>query len=111
MIAGRSLFAGHREESLESGRYFFPVDNRGFNFFETCGLEQAGDLDFCESQMRIGIQFTSFFERMLEEIKDHDFPIAPEDPVDLFKSSQRVRSMMECLAENGEVDRFVFYGR
>ena len=85
---GWRLPAGYRQEGLESGWRFLPVCNRTFNLSESRAFKQACDFDFRKPEMGIGVKFARLFERMLEEIENHDFSVGFEDPMDLFESTR-----------------------
>ena len=73
---------------MESGWRFFPVGNRSFNLAESRAFEQAGDFNFRKPEMGIGVKLARLFERMLEEIENHYFPVGFEDAMDLFESTR-----------------------
>ena len=93
------------------GRSFLAVHDNGFHVPEAGVLQQISDLHFGKSQVGIGVQLAGLVEGVLKEIKDHQPAPRLEDAVHLLQGACGVGSVVESLAEEGEVDGVIIDGK
>jgi len=62
------------------------------------------ELDFAEPEPVIGVKLASALEAMTEQIEDHDAAVFAENAVGAGDGALGMDRVVQCLAENGEVD-------
>src|SRR4051812_42542873 len=87
------------------GTLFFPGNDGHFDVLEARGLEKLMELDFAKAEPVVGVKFAGSFETVAEQIEDYDSPPVAQNAVRAGNRALRMQSVMQRLAEDGEVHR------
>lgn len=92
------------------GGGLFAVDDGGFDVAESFRLDHLGEFGFGEAEPGVGVEFAGFVEAVLVEVEDDEGATGFQNAVGIFEGLGWVCGVVECLGEEGEVDRSIVDG-
>src|SRR5256714_15400909 len=84
---------------------FFPRDDCDFDVLEPGAFEKLMELHFAEAEPVIGVKLAGALKPVAEQIENDDAAAVAQDAMGAGDGALGMDRVVQCLAENGEIDR------